>query len=94
MPGDLRDPRWMYAKAVGFVVIGMLAGAIVLMEAPRARVAALLLIVAWAAARAYYFCFYVIERYIDPEYRFDGLVSVARYVLSGRARRAARRTRG
>jgi len=30
----------------------------------------------------YYFCFYVIEKYIDPSYRFDGLISVARYLLS------------
>jgi len=40
----------------------------------------------WAFARFYYFCFYVIERYIDGSFRFSGLSSVAAYLLRKRAR--------
>jgi hypothetical protein len=32
------------------------------------RVGFILLLI-WSSARAYYFAFYVIERYIDPEFR-------------------------
>jgi hypothetical protein len=35
----------------------------------------------WAFCRAYYFAFYVIERYIDPGFRFAGLSSLVRYAL-------------
>jgi hypothetical protein len=34
--------------------------------------------------RSYYFAFYVIERYVDPGYRFSGLGSFVLYVVRGR----------
>lgn len=34
-----------------------------------------------ASARLYYFMFYVIERYVDPSYRFSGLASALRYLF-------------
>lgn len=37
----------------------------------------------WSAARLYYFMFYVIERYVDEDYRFSGLFDFARYLLRG-----------
>jgi hypothetical protein len=36
----------------------------------------------WCSARFYYFAFYVIEHYVDGQYRFAGLWSFACYVLS------------
>ncbi|MBI3860843.1 MAG: hypothetical protein HY290_03005, partial [Planctomycetia bacterium] len=39
----------------------------------------------WAFARAYYFVFYVIEHYIDPGYKFAGLWSFAKYVMTRKA---------
>ena len=41
----------------------------------------LLAVAVWAFARAYYFAFYVIEHYVDPGYRFSGLISFLRYAL-------------
>jgi hypothetical protein len=35
----------------------------------------------WAFCRAYYFAFYVIENYIDPKFRFAGLLSVLGYFV-------------
>ena len=46
--------------------------------------AALLAVSVWAFCRAYYFAFYVIERYVDPTYRFSGLGSVPRCLLRER----------
>jgi hypothetical protein len=44
------------------------------------KTALLLGITVWAFCRAYYFAFYVIERYVDPGYRFAGLLSLLRYI--------------
>ncbi|MFM7132162.1 MAG: hypothetical protein ACKO0V_22670 [bacterium] len=38
----------------------------------------------WASARSYYFCFYVVENYIDPKFRFAGLASVVRHLIFSR----------
>jgi hypothetical protein len=43
----------------------------------------------WAFARAYYFCFYVIERYVDSRFRFSGIFAALRFAWS-----AARERRG
>jgi len=81
---DLTNPRWMYLKAGLFVVAGLGACAGILLECPSLKVAGLLALAIWCFARAYYFAFYVIERYIDPSFRFSGLMSVARYLLRRR----------
>lgn len=80
-PGDLTDPRWMYAKAGLLLAIGVISSALILLELPSARITALLAIAIWSFARCYYFAFYVIERYIDPNYRFAGLGSALLYLL-------------
>ena len=35
----------------------------------------------WSFCRAYYFAFYVIEHYVDPAFRFAGLLDFAKYLL-------------
>lgn len=79
--GDITNPRLMYAKGVLFLVAGALAGGLLIAEAPSLKVVALLALTVWCFARAYYFAFYVIERYIDRDFHFAGLTSVARYML-------------
>jgi hypothetical protein len=78
---DLTSPRLMYLKAILFLVVGATACAIILLDHPSWKIAALLALAIWAFARAYYFAFYVIQHYIDPAYRFAGLGSVLSYVL-------------
>jgi hypothetical protein len=63
----------MAVKAILFVVIACLAAAVVLVRDPSWTTAACLLAIAWAASRAYYFAFYVVEKYVDPTFRFAGL---------------------
>ncbi len=78
---DLPHARWMYLKAVLFLVAGLASVIGLLVEYPHWRTAALLVIAIWSFCRLYYFCFYVIEKYIDPEFKFAGLGSVVRYLL-------------
>ncbi|WP_289451933.1 hypothetical protein, partial [Klebsiella pneumoniae] len=73
--GDITNPRRLYLKAALFVVLGLLAGGLILYQHPEWQLALLLAIAIWAFCRAYYFAFYVIEHYIDPGYRFAGLSS-------------------
>ena len=80
--GDLKNPKLIYAKGFLFLFAGLLAGAIVIAENPTLRTIATLALCVWCFARFYYFAFYVIEYYVDPSYRFAGLVSFARYLVS------------
>lgn len=77
--GDLKDPRLMVLKAVLFVVAGLMASAGLLLERFSWTNLGLLVTAVFCFARFYYFCFYVIEHYIDPDYKFAGLTSVLTY---------------
>lgn len=81
---DLIDPRLMYLKAWLFLLAGFGAAGLLVMESPSARTVALIAIAVWAFSRLYYFAFYVIERYIDPGFRFGGVFSALRYVAARR----------
>jgi len=74
----------MILKALLFVLLGGIAAGILLWDAPTLKTAALLAIAIWAFARAYYFAFYVIERYIDPGFRFSGLFAAWRFLMTRR----------
>jgi hypothetical protein len=78
---DLTNPKWMYAKATLLLLGGGLASLILLLDHPTPRTAVLLAIAVWCFCRAYYFVFYVIQHYIDPAYRFAGLVDFGRYLF-------------
>ena len=78
---DLQSHHWMWVKAALLVAIGVSACALILLQAPDWRVALLLVLAIWAFCRAYYFAFYVIQKYIDPSYRFSGLFCAVRYLL-------------
>ena len=85
---DLNRPWLIYAKAALLLAGGVLASGALILEHPTVKAALLLALSVWCFARAYYFAFYVIERYVDPSYRFAGLLSLARYLH--RRRRGAR----
>ena len=81
---DLTDARWIKLKGILFLIVGLLASALLLIEHPEIKTAALLGIAAWCFCRFYYFAFYVIEHYVDSSYRFSGLWSFARYLIGRR----------
>jgi hypothetical protein len=81
---ELTDPKWMYLKAVLFLLLGFGCAVLLFMEQPTVRFGVLLAVAVWSFCRFYYFAFYVVERYVDPTYRFSGLVSLVRYFLAKR----------
>jgi hypothetical protein len=81
---DLKSSRWIVAKGLLFLMLGLLCAVLLAVEYRSLRSAALLVVAIWCFCRFYYFAFYVIERYVDPSYRFSGLVSFARYVFQRR----------
>jgi hypothetical protein len=84
MLGDITSKRLLWAKGFLFLFAGCLAVLLLLLEAPNWKVAALLAVAIWCFARFYYFAFYVVERYIDPSFKFAGLASVVRYLFAKR----------
>ena len=81
---DLPSARWMYLKAFLLLSIGLVAGGLLLSNLPTLKTAALLIVAVWAFCRAYYFAFYVIQHWLDPGYRYSGLLAFARYLLGRR----------
>jgi hypothetical protein len=55
----------------------------IVFEHPTPKTLLLMAIVVWSFCRFYYFGFYVLERYVDPNYKFSGLISMVWYVMSG-----------
>ena len=78
---DLKSAKLIYLKGFLFLVTGLLSLTALLLDSPTLRTAFLLLIAVWSFCRLYYFFFYVIEKYVDPAYRFAGLYSSLLYLL-------------
>lgn len=82
---NLEDRRLIWLKGGLFLGLGLLALVLLLVQLTDIRLVVLLLITIWAFCRAYYFAFYVIEGYVDPTYKFAGLLHFARYAVLGHA---------
>ena len=80
---DLTNPRALKLKGLLFLFLALLSAGLLLAESPHGKTAILLGILAWSAARFYYFAFYVLEHYADPNFRYAGLLDLASY-LCGR----------
>jgi hypothetical protein len=78
---DLTSPIWIKLKGILFLILGLISAILLYMEQKSLRTALLLAVSIWCFCRFYYFAFYVIERYVDPGYRFSGLLSFVRYML-------------
>lgn len=77
-------PFWIKVKAALFLVIGIAAVVLLLIQTPDWKTAVLLALVIWSFCRLYYFAFYVIEKYVDPGYKFSGIFSFLKYLMRGR----------
>ena len=84
LTGDLKSARLIYLKGFLFLVTGLLSLAVLLLESPTLRTAFLLAVAVWSFCRLYYFMFYVIEKYVDPSFKFAGLYSFVVYLLRKR----------
>jgi hypothetical protein len=79
---DLTNPRLIKLKGLLFLVLGLLASALLIQSQPEWKTVALLGIAIWAFCRFYYFAFYVIQHYVDPEFRYSGLTSFFVYLVT------------
>lgn len=79
--GDIQSPTLLYLKGALMLAVGLLAAGLLLAEHPDIKTAVLLATAVWGFCRAYYFAFYVIQHYIDPGYRYAGLMAFARSFL-------------
>lgn len=77
---DLKSPALLYFKGLLMLVCGVLAAGLLVAQLPDWSSVALLAIAIWGFCRAYYFAFYVIQHYIDPQYRFAGIGSFVQYL--------------
>ncbi|MGB7328688.1 MAG: hypothetical protein WBD31_27670 [Rubripirellula sp.] len=82
---NLTNPKVIWFKGGLFAGLGLLASGLLIARAPEWQTTLLLMIAIWAFCRAYYFAFYVIQHYVDPSFRFAGLIDFARYALLGKA---------
>ena len=84
---DLKNPRIIKLKGFLFLVLGLLSSVLLLLPELSLRNVALLAIAVWSFCRFYYFAFYVIEHYVDPNFRFAGLWDFAFYMIRKREKR-------
>jgi uncharacterized membrane protein YjjP (DUF1212 family) len=80
---DITSVRLLVVKAALFVVLAAASAALLLANG-NWRSAILLAICTWASARAYYFAFYVIGKYVDPSFRFSGIGSAIVFLWNRR----------
>jgi hypothetical protein len=81
---DLTNPFWIKLKGLLFLFIGIVAVVLLFLDSPTLKTAGLLALAVWSFCRFYYFAFYVIEKYVDPNYKFSGLISFARHLFQRR----------
>ena len=87
---DLTQPWLIHLKGILFVVLGVAAGTLLVLELPSLKTAALLLATVWAFCRFYYYLFYVLDHYLGREKRFAGVFDALRFLLTERRREAQR----
>jgi len=82
--GDLKSSRLINLKGFLFLLSSVVAAGVLLGENFTLRTAFLLFVAIWSACRFYYFAFYVIEKYVDPSFKFSSLHAFALYILRRR----------
>ena len=78
---DLKNPKLIYFKGLLFLIILLVASGMVIQRDPVWQTVCLVALIIWASARLYYFMFYVIENYVDREYKFAGVYSFILHLL-------------
>ena len=81
---DLTSATWIKVKGILFLMLGIAAAALLVLEHPTWKAGLLLALVVWCFCRFYYFAFYVIEKYVDPSYKFSGSWAFAKYLCQSR----------
>jgi hypothetical protein len=78
---NLTSARWIKAKGILFLLLGLFSATLLFFAHLTLKTGLLMFITVWSFCRFYYFAFYVIEHYVDPSYRFSGLLAFALYLI-------------
>jgi hypothetical protein len=85
---SLTNATWIKAKGFLFFLLGLLSGGLLLSDRPTWKIALLLAISIWSFCRFYYFCFYVIEHYVDSNFKFSGIFAFLSYLVRAKRQKA------
>ena len=78
---NLTNPVLIHLKGWLFLAILIFSIALLLFRLAGWESVLLLALVVWSSARFYYYLFYVIENYVDAEFRFSGVISALRFMV-------------
>ncbi len=84
--GDLTNPKAIYLKGFLFLIAGFVSAGLIVAKTFDWQITVLLAVCVWCFCRFYYFAFYVIEHYVDDDFRFSGLIDFVRYLFRRRGR--------
>ncbi len=70
--GDIKKVWLLYLKGFLFFLTGFISLLLLVLLNLNFKTIVLLLLAIWGFCRAYYFAFYVIQHYVDPNYKFSG----------------------
>jgi hypothetical protein len=76
MATDITSRKLIVLKGSLFLLIIVASSMLILMSQPTLTVALAVCALIWASARFYYFLFYVLEKYVDPELRYSGILAL------------------
>lgn len=93
MLGDLKSKKLIVLKGLLFGVCLLLSAVALLLQNLSWQTAVLIALLVWSSARFYYFLFYVLQNYVDPSLKYDGLWAMAK-LLTRKRKGVARRSDG
>ena len=83
---DLKSKPLIVFKGVLFLAVAVISFALLLLDSPGIRTAALALLLVWASCRFYYFLFYALEKYVDPTYCYAGIWALLKSIRANNRR--------
>ena len=78
---DIKKTWLLYLKAFLLFLTGFISSILLVLLNFNFKTIVLLLLAIWGFCRAYYFAFYVIQHYVDTNYKFSGLIDFAKYSI-------------
>ena len=81
---DIKKVWLLYLKAFLLFLTGLISSLILVFFNFNLKTIVLLLLSIWGFCRAYYFAFYAIQHYIDPTFKYSGLMDFAIYQMKRR----------
>ena len=82
--GDIKRVWLLYLKGFLLFLTGFISSLLLVLLNLNFKALVLILLAIWGFCRAYYFAFYVIQHYIDPSFRYSGLIDFAKYQIKRR----------